>query len=125
MSLFAVWGYDDLYGGEHDMKEVRIIEGTSENAKEWAKQLAIDVVDSYDCITEDIEESVIDECEWQNIDPDSDEADDIRNRIYDEDLVYGYVALDENKLPKDKNFDELEDELFEDIEAFVKKYRIN
>ena len=125
MSLFAVWGYDDLYGGEGGMKEVRIIEGTVENAKIWAKQLASDVVDFYDCITDDLEERVMDECDWDDIDPDSDEADYIRNRIYDEDLVYGYVALDENKLPKDKNFDELEDELFEDIEAFVKKYRIN
>lgn len=125
MSLFAVWGYDDLYGGDLGMKEVRIIDGTVENAKEWAKQLAFDVVDFYDCITDDLEERIMDECDWDDIDPDSDEADDIRNRIYDEDLVYGYVALDENKLPKDKNFDELEDELFKDIKAFVKKYRIN
>lgn len=125
MSLFAVWGYDDLYGGEFGMKGVRIINGTAESAKALAREIAGDVVDSYNCITEDLEENVINECEWQDIDPDSDEADYIRNRIYDEDLVYGYVALDENKLPKDKNFDELEDELFEDIEAFVKKYRIN
>lgn len=125
MSLFAVWGYDDIYGGEHGMKEVRIIDGTVENAKEWAIQLACDVIDFYDCIADDLEENVICECEWYNIDPDSDEADNIRNRIYDEDLVYGYVALDENKLPKDKDFEKLEEELFSDIEAFVKKYRIN
>ena len=125
MSLFAVWGYDDIYSGEGGMKEVRIIEGTAENAKVWAKQLAWDVIDFYDCIADDLEENVICECEWDNIDPDSDEADYIRDRIYNEDLVYGYAALDENKLPKDKNFDELEDELFKDIKAFVKKYRIN
>ena len=125
MSLFAVWGYDDIYSGEGGMKEVRIIEGTAENAKALAIQLATDVVASYDCITEDLEENFIEECMWNDIIPHSIEGDYIRNLIYDEDLVYGYVALDENKLPKDKNFDELEDELFEDIEAFVKKYRIN
>lgn len=125
MSLFAVWGYDDIYGGEGGMKKVRIIEGTAESAKAWAKQLASDVIDFYECIVDDLEENVTCECEWDNIDPDSDEADAIRDRIYNEDLVYGYAALDENKLPKDINFDELEDELFEDIEAFVKKYRIN
>ena len=125
MSLFAVWGYDDLYGGEGGMKGVRIFDGTAENAKALAKELAGDVIDFYECIVDDLEENIICECEWDNIDPDSDEADAIRNRIYNEDLVYGYAALDENKLPKDMNFDELEDELFEDIEAFVKKYRIN
>lgn len=125
MSLFAVWGYDDIYGGEGGMKNVRIIDGTAETAKTMAIQLACDVIDFYDCIADDLEENVICECEWYNIDPDSDEADNIRNRIYDEDLVYGYVALDENKLPKDKDFEKLEEELFSDIEAFVKKYRIN
>ena len=125
MSLFAVWGYDDLYRGEYDMKEVRIIDGTIENAKVLAKQLAYDVVDFYDCITDDLEERIMDECDWDNIDPDSDEGDYIRNRIYDEDLIFGYVSLDENKIPKDKNLEELEEELFEDIEAFVKKYRID
>lgn len=124
MSLFAVWGYDDFYGGAGDMKEVRIIKGTTKEAKDWAIQLAWDVFDSYSCIADDLEENVIYECECDNIDPDSDEADAIRNRIYNEDMIYGYVALDENKIPKDKSIKELEEELFDDIDDFVKKYRI-
>lgn len=124
MSLFAVWGYDDLYGGEGGMREVRIIKGTTEYAKDWAIQLAWNVIDSYSCIVDDLEENITCECEWDNIDPDSDEADAIRNRIYNEDMIYGYVALDENKIPKDKSIEELEEELFDDIDEFVKKYRI-
>ena len=124
MSLFAVWGYDDLYGGEGGMREVRIIKGTTEYAKDWAIQLAWNVIDSYSCIADDLEENVICECEWDNIDPDSDEAESIRNRLYNEDMVYGYVVLDENKIPKNKSIEELEEELFDDIDAFVLKYRI-
>ena len=47
MKLWVVWGYDDIYGGFHGMKEVEIYEGTENEAIEYARELADSVIGSY------------------------------------------------------------------------------
>lgn len=123
--FWAVWGYDDMYCGQHGMRLTAICEGTEQEAKEYAKELAGDVIGSYSCIYESLEDAVQSSCEDQDIPfgfNTSEEA-EIREQIYEEDMIYGYVELDTKKLPS-LDIGELEALYMKDEEDFIEQYRI-
>jgi hypothetical protein len=126
MKLWAVWGYDDIYGGLHGMKEVEIYEGTEDEAMQYGYELADSVVYSYHQIYDTLEESVKEECEAEGIEMgiNSDEEDDIRDEIYNSDMVYGCIELDLNKLPT-LDIDELNRMFYNDEDGFIEAYRLD
>ena len=126
MKLWAVWGYDDIYGGLHGMKEVEIYEGTENEAIEYARELADSVISSYSDIYDTLEDSVREYCEDEGIEMGigSEEEDDIREEIYNDDMVYGCIELDVTKLPT-LDIEELEKMYYNDEDGFVEAYRLD
>jgi len=126
MKLWAVWGYDDIYGGLHGMKEVEIYEGTENEAIEYARELADSVISSYSEIYDALEDSVREYCEDEGIEMGvgSEEEDDIREEFYNDDMVYGCIELDVNKLPT-LDIEELEKMYYNDEDGFIEAYRLD
>ena len=126
MKLWAVWGYDDIYGGLHGMKEVEIYEGTENEAIEYARELADSVISSYSDIQDALEDSVREYCEDEGIEMGigSEEEDDIREEFYNDDMVYGCIELDVNKLPT-LDIEELEKMYYNDEDGFIEAYRLD
>ena len=126
MKLWAIWGYDDIYGGLHGMKEVGIYEGTENEAIEYARELADSVISSYSDIYDVLEDSVREYCEDEGIEMGvgSEEEDDIREEIYNDDMVYGCIELDVNKLPT-LDLEELEKMYYNDEDGFIEAYRLD
>lgn len=126
MKLWAVWGYDDIYGGLHGMKEVGIYEGTEDEAIEYAHELADSVVTSYSDIYDDLEESVREYCEDEGIEMGigSEEEGDIREEVYNDDMVYGCIELDVTKLPT-LDLEKLERMYYNEEDDFIKAYKLN
>ena len=125
MRLWAVWGCDQIYGGLHGMESTAVIEGTEDDACEYAETLSREVIESYDSIQEYLEAQVREECEFNDVDYDED-GDDvyfIRNEIYDEDMEYGYIELDVNKLPT-LDIEELDKMYYNYRDEFTDKYGI-
>ena len=126
MKLWAVWGYDDIYGGLHGMKKVEIYEGTENEAIEYARELADSVISSYSDIYDALEDSVREYCEDEGIEMGvgSEEEDDIREEFYNDDMVYGCIELDINKLPT-LDIEELEKMYYNDEDGFIEAYRLD
>ena len=126
MKLWAVWGYDDIYGGLHGMKEVEIYEGTENEAIEYARELADSVISSYSDIYDALEDSVREYCEDEGIEMGvgSEEEDDIREEFYNDDMEYGCIELDVTKLPT-LDIEELEKMYYNDEDGFIEAYRLD
>lgn len=126
MKFWAVWGYDDIYGGLHGMKEVEIYEGTENEAIEYARELADSVISSYSDIYDALEDSVREYCEDEGIEMGvgSEEEDDIREEFYNDDMVYGCIELDVTKLPT-LDLEELEKMYYNDEDGFIEAYRLD
>lgn len=126
MKFWAVWGYDDIYGGLHGMKEVEIYEGTENEAIEYARELADSVISSYSDIYDALEDSVREYCEDEGIEMGigSEEEDDIREEFYNDDMVYGCIELDVSKLPT-LDIEELEKMYYNDEDGFIEAYRLD
>ena len=126
MKLWAVWGYDDIYGGLHGMKEVEIYEGTENEAIEYARELADSVISSYSDIYDALEDSVREYCEDEGIEMGvgSEEEDDIREEFYNDDMVYGCIELDVTKLPT-LDIEELEKMYYNNEDGFIEAYRLD
>ena len=126
MKLWAVWGYDDIYGGLHGMKEVEIYEGTENEAIEYARELADSVISSYSDIYDALEDSVREYCEDEGIEMGigSEDEDDIREEFYNNDMVYGCIELDMTKLPT-LDLEELEKMYYNDEDGFIEAYRLD
>lgn len=122
MKLWAVWGYDDIYGGLHGMKEIGIYEGNETEAIEYARELADNVICSYSNIYDTLENSIREYCEFYGIE--SEEEDDIREEFYNDDMVYGCIELDVNKLPT-LDIEELEKMYYNDEDDFIETYRLD
>ena len=54
----------------------------------------------------------------------SEEEDDIRKEIYNDDMVYGCIELDVNKLPT-LDLEELEKMYYNDEDGFIEAYRLD
>ena len=124
--LWVVWGYDDMYGGLHGMKEVEIYEGTENEAIQYARELANSVISSYSDIYDALEDSVREYCEDEGIEMGvgSEEENDIREEFYNDDMIYGCVELDVNKLPT-LDLEELEKMYYNDEDDFIEAYRLD
>ncbi len=126
MRLWAVCGFEQMYGGLHGMIETAIIEGTEDEAREYAIELSESVINSYSEIADELEETIKEDCEFNNINyyEDEDEVWSIREQVYDDDIDYEYVELDVNKLPT-LNIKKLEEMLYDDKDSFIDAYRLD
>ena len=124
MSFWVVYGMDEIFQGYHGMNIYEIFDGSENDALNYAKELSVQVISDYSQIYEELEEQVREECDFQEIDYDSDEAEAILNEVYNEDLLYGAIELNKEVLPT-LNEEELDRLLNEDPDEFIEKYRLN
>ena len=121
MATWAIIAFDELYGGLHGMFTEAVVEGTEEEAKEYAKELSMEVIQDCSAIYDIIENDIQDYLETESIDPYSNEADEIRNEFYDNDIAYELYELDETLI--NCCIGELEEKFYNDKDAFLAKYQ--
>lgn len=124
--IWVVYGQDVLYGGLHGMNEKTVFEGTKQEALDYAEFLSEEVINSYSTIYNTLEEDIKAECIFQGIPTgiDLEVEENIRLEIYQNDMDYGCIELDINKLPT-LDVEELDNMLFLDGEDFINKYKID
>jgi len=133
MAIWYVCGQDQMYRGLHGMKICTIEVGTEDDAMTTARGLSYEVMDSYEEISDSLEAQIAEECWEYDInyndsftwsDEDGEKIDEIKDEVYEENLDFFCVELDESKLP---TLDPYElDEILHKIgaEEFLKEYRL-
>ena len=94
---------------------------TEEEAIEIARENSIEVINSYSCIYEELEETIqnyIDENDEEML---KEEIDELREEIYQEDISYNIYKIDAD-IAKEYDIDYLEKMLNRDPEDFIEKY---
>ena len=132
MALYYVCGQDQVYQGLHGMKYEAIAEGIEQDAIIMARELSEDVISSFSEIRDVLEEEISDICSHYYIDyedsftwseDDCDKIEEIRSEVYEDDLDYFFIKLDETKIPSTDPY-ELEDLLNEiGSDEFLEKYK--
>lgn len=130
--FYYVCGQEKIYQGLYGLMYDTIVDGSEEDAIEIAIELSDDVIDSYSCITDMLENTVAELCENKNINykdhftwttEQEEIIEEIREDVYEEDRDYFMVLLDEKKLPTLDAYDL--DYILHKIgaEDFLNKYR--
>lgn len=109
MAFYYVCGRDQIYGGLHGLAYDTITEGSEQDAIDIGLELSTDLIGSYDCIMDDLEDQIVELCErhyninYQDSSTWKDEEveiiEEIRANVYDQDIDFFFVKLDETKLP--------------------------
>lgn len=121
MATWAIIAFDNLYGGLHGMCTGAVVEGTEEEAREYAEELSMEIIQDCSAIYDTIERDIQDYLKTESIDPYSNEADEIRNEFYDDDIAYELYELDEALI--NCCIGELEEEFYNNKDAFLAKYQ--
>lgn len=121
MATWAIEAFDEMYYGLHGMNTKVIFEGTEKEAREYAEELSMEVIIDYPIISDTLERDIQDYLETESIDPYSNEADEIRNEFYDNDIAYELYELDETLI--NCCIGELEEKFYNDKDAFLAKYQ--
>ena len=98
MTRYVYYACENIYGGLHGMNTYGVVEAGSEDEIALiARTAAYEVIESYGCIAEALEEDVDEE-----ITPDMDdfEINELRSAIYGEDIDYTWRKIDESKAGK-------------------------
>ena len=121
---FLVHACEGIYQGLHGMEKIEIIEAMDLNEiHEIATEMSIELMGSYSCITDELEEEIEDiinsrdATEWNDY-----RIDELRNEIYNDNVYYDLYELDNEKI-KGYSSEQLEEEAYNDIEEFLSKYQ--
>lgn len=131
--FYYVCGQDQIYQGLHGLMYDTIVEGSEEDAIKTAIELADDVIGSYSCITDFLEDDIAELCEKENIDykdyfswttEQEEIIEEIRTDVYEQDRDFFIVLLDKEKLPTLDPYDL--DAILHEIgrSEFLDKYRL-
>ena len=118
MAKYLIYAYENLYGGLHGMCSYTVVEKRDDrDAFETAAQLSREVIDSYDCILQDLEEEVR---EYHD-ETDDEFADDLE-QVIEEDIAYEVYKINVKAVDHDPTVEELEDLFWEDEDYFFEHY---
>lgn len=120
--VYAAFIAESIYQGLHGIEQREIIEASSlKEAHEIATEMSIELMGSYSAVYEELEAELQDE-----IDTDWTEKriEELRAEIYDNNVYYDLYELDEEKI-KDKSYEDLVKEFYNDPEEFLDKYQKN
>lgn len=94
MARYALYIYEDIYGGLHGINDTLVFEGTEKEACEEAYNRGLELLTSYgsleDELEEQVQEEITDDMTFQDID-------ELRSQIFAEDIVYEVAEIDESK----------------------------
>jgi len=94
MARYALYIYEDIYGGLHGINDVLVFEGTEKEACKEAYNRGWELLTSYGFLEDDLEEQVQDEI---TDDMTFQDVDELRSQIFAEDIEYEVVEIDESK----------------------------
>ncbi len=116
MGYYAIYAYENMYGGLHGINDYAVVKADSyEMAEKMATELSSDVIDSY------IDDEEIREAAGINEDDDffTEELDD----FYAEEIAYDIYTLDESKIRDEISLNSYSDEFRDDPHEFIEKYK--
>lgn len=114
MALYLIHAYEDMYGGLHGMEDVLILEeDNEEEVRLTAKEMSMDVIDSYSSIRDALEEEA---AEYHEID--SDEYWNTVDELIEEDIAYDYWKLSDEYSEQEYNI-MLTSEGWEEVQKYA------
>lgn len=121
MATWVIIAFDQIYGGLHGMYTEAIFEGTEKEAKEYAEELSMEVINDYSEIYDQIEQDLEEYLDAYSIDANDEEGIETRRFVYHDDIAYELYELDETLI--NCGIGELEEEFYNDKDAFLAKYQ--
>lgn len=126
MARYAIYAYDNYYGGYHGMysKTIERCNGIRE-ADALAREESLDIIDEYPAIQEYIEQEIASICYysgWDNV-PEGPIYDDIRNDVCNGDVAFEVFEINED-VASNYSDEELTD-MFCNDDDFVEKFCLN
>lgn len=116
MGYYAIYAYENQYGGLHGINHFEVVEADSyEAAEAMAINMSCDVIEDY------VADELIEAARDEGIDEDSDEY----GEFYLQNIAYNIYTLDESKILKtDRSLIFLSDEFWNTPHDFIEKYKI-
>ena len=120
---YVIHAFEEKYGGYHGIEDWTISAGTEEEAIEEARELSLDVMNSYSFIIDELEDDIE---AFTDEDMSEDDIEEFRYEIYNENIAYEIWKIKpdiyDNFSKSDCCIDDLIDELYKDPEGFIEKY---
>ena len=123
---FAIIAAEGIYEGLHGIETKTIVEAPTWNeVYDIARELSLEVMESYGNIIEELEREVQEEIDFNDTVGWTDERiEELRAEVYNDNVYYNVYQLDEEKI-KDDSYEQLEEEFYNDSEEFLEKYAIH
>lgn len=116
---YVIHAFEEKYGGYHGIEDWTISEGrTEEEVVEEARELSLEVMSSYSCIIDELENDIE---AFTDEDMSEDDIEDLRFDIYNENIAYEIWKIDSDII-KEYDINTLEKWLNNDPEDFIEKY---
>lgn len=113
--LYAIYACENIYGGLHGMDAHDVVDcADEEEAESIGLEMSIDVMDSYECISDDLEEAASEEYE-----PGSEEWEDYLYQLKQENSSYVIYPIVDTKGKSEKELEEL---FWNDRIGFIEEY---
>ena len=120
---YVIHAFEEKYGGYHGIEDWTINTGTEEEAIEEARELSLDVMNSYSFIIDELENDVE---AFTDENMSEDDIEELRYDIYNENVAYEIWKIKSDVYDdfskSDYCIDDLRDELYKDPEEFIEKY---
>ena len=115
---YVIHAFEEKCGGYHGIEDWTISKGTEEEAIEEARELSLDVMNSYSFIVDELENDVE---AFTDENMSEDDIEELRYDIYNENVAYEIWKI-KSDIIKEYNIDTLEKWLYDDPEGFIEKY---
>ena len=114
MKKYAIYAYDNTYGGLHGYESYAIVDcGDQKEAEMTGAEMSREVINDFGLIDDEIEAYINSE------DYDEEESYDYEDELIEEDITYDiYEVIDTKGLSNE----DLESEFYNDKEEFIKNY---
>lgn len=120
--LYVIMAADNIYQGYHGLIDWSVWDcQNEEEAIEIARENSIEIINSYSCIYEELEETIQNYIDEDDKGMSEEEIDELREEIYQEDISYSIYKIDAD-IAKEYDIDYLEKMLNRDPEDFIEKY---
>ena len=114
MGYYAIYAYENMYGGLHGINDYAVVEADSyEMAEKFAAELSGEVIEDYvaDELVEIAKDEGMDEDEFEE--------------FYRQNMAYDIYTLDESKILKaNLSLPSLSDEFWNTPHEFIEKYKV-
>jgi len=115
---YVIHAFEEKYGGYHGIEDWTISKGTEEEIIEEARELSLELMNSYDFIIDELEDDIE---AFTDENMNEDDIEELRYDIYNENVAYEIWKIKSNII-KEYDIDTFEKWLYDDPEGFIEKY---